>query len=139
MASKRICLWLVFMIITHSVGQDMRSVRMSSMREWKFHCANTTCLPFLNLITSTIMKCQMACLAQIYCRAASFHRSTSNCELFTDMSNEIAHMVTDIGITTMIVIAGTRSPSGQNMYGDGSCNDSLFYRRCSIGNIEYKL
>ncbi|CAF1334786.1 unnamed protein product, partial [Adineta steineri] len=111
MASKRICLWLVFMIITHSVGQDMRSVRMSSMREWKFHCANTTCLPFLNLITSTIMKCQMACLAQIYCRAASFHRSTSNCELFTDMSNEIAHMVTDIGITTMIVIAGTRSPS----------------------------
>ncbi|CAF1315019.1 unnamed protein product [Adineta steineri] len=86
------------------------------MREWKFRCANTTCLPFLNLITSTIMKCQMACLAQVYCRAASFYQSTSNCELFTDMSNEIAHMQPDTDITTMIVIAGTRSPPGSYEY-----------------------
>ncbi|CAF4198510.1 unnamed protein product, partial [Adineta steineri] len=61
MASRRICLWLVFMIITQSVGEDMRSVRMSLMRGWRFQCGNTTCLPFVNLITSTIMKCQMAC------------------------------------------------------------------------------
>ncbi|CAF0764088.1 unnamed protein product [Adineta steineri] len=88
----------------------MRSIRMSSMRGSKFQCGNTTCLPFVNLITTTIMKCQMACLAQIYCRAASFHQSTSNCELFTDISNEIPHIVTDTDITTMIVIAGTRSP-----------------------------
>ncbi|CAF4220798.1 unnamed protein product, partial [Adineta steineri] len=53
----------------------------------------------------------MACLAQIHCRAVSFHQSTSNCELFTDVSNEIAHMANDIDITTMIVIAGTRFPS----------------------------
>ncbi|CAF4402105.1 unnamed protein product, partial [Adineta steineri] len=87
-------------------------VRMSLMRGWRFQCGNTTCLPFVNLITSTIMKCQMACLAQIYSRAASFHQLTSNCELFTDMSNEIANMQTDIGITSMIVITGTRSPPG---------------------------
>ncbi|CAF3920445.1 unnamed protein product, partial [Rotaria sp. Silwood1] len=112
MASRRFCLWFVFMIITQSVGEDMRSVRMSLMRNSKFQCANTTCLPFTSIITSTIMKCQMACLAQIYCRAASFHQSTSNCEFFTDMSNEIANMLTDIDIISMIVIAGTRSPPG---------------------------
>ncbi|CAF0904454.1 unnamed protein product [Adineta steineri] len=112
MVSTRICLWFVFMIITQSVGEDTRSVLMSLMTGSKFQCANTTCLPFANIITSTIMKCQMACLAQIYCRAASFHQSTCNCELFADTSNEIPHMMTDIDITTMIVIAGTRSPPG---------------------------
>ncbi|CAF0873646.1 unnamed protein product [Adineta steineri] len=110
MASRRICLWLVFMIITNSVGEDTRSVLMSLITGSKFQCANTTCLPFANIITSNIMKCQMACLVQTYCRAASFHQSTFNCELFTDMSNEIANMLTDTDITTMIVIDGTRSP-----------------------------
>ncbi|CAF4168495.1 unnamed protein product, partial [Adineta steineri] len=110
MATRITCLWLIFMIITQSVGQDMRSVRMSLMRNWKFQCDNTICLPLASIITSTIIKCEMACLAQIYCRAASFHYSTSNCELFTDMSNEIANMATDTDITSMIVIAGTRSP-----------------------------
>ncbi|CAF0980575.1 unnamed protein product [Adineta steineri] len=98
------------MIITYSVGEDTRSILMSLITDSKFQCANTTCLPFIDIITSTIMKCQMACLAQTYCRAASFHQSTSNCELFTDMSNQIAHMMTDTDITTMIVIAGTRFP-----------------------------
>ncbi|CAF1096536.1 unnamed protein product [Adineta steineri] len=112
MASKRICLLLVFMIITQSVGEDMRSVRMSLMRGQKFQCASTPCLPFANIVTLTIIKCQMACLAQIHCRAASFHQSTSNCDLFTDMSNEISNMTTDTDITTMIVIAGTRYPPG---------------------------
>ncbi|CAF1369452.1 unnamed protein product [Adineta steineri] len=112
MASRRICLWLVFMIIMHSAGEDTRSILMSLITGSKFQCTNTTCLPFVNIITSTIMKCQMACLAQIYCRAASFHQSTSNCELFNAMSNEISNMATDTDITTMIVIAGTRFPPG---------------------------
>ncbi|CAF1324306.1 unnamed protein product [Adineta steineri] len=116
MASRRICLWLAFMIIMHSAGEDTRSILMSLMTGSKFQCANATCLPFVNLITATIIKCQMACLAQIYCRAASFHQSTSNCELFNDMSNEIANMATDTDITTMIVIAGTRSLPGQYEY-----------------------
>ncbi|CAF1474805.1 unnamed protein product [Adineta steineri] len=85
---------------------------MSLITSSKFQCANTTCLPFVNIITSTIMKCQMACLFQIHCGAASFQQSTSNCKLFTDMSNEITNMATDTDVTTMIVIAGTRSPPG---------------------------
>ncbi|CAF0744322.1 unnamed protein product [Adineta steineri] len=100
------------MVVTQSVGEDVRSIRMSLMRGQKFQCATPTCLPFAKMITSTIMKCQMACLAQIYCKAASFHQSISNCELFTDMSNEIANMATDTDISSMIVIAGTRSPPG---------------------------
>ncbi|CAF0904547.1 unnamed protein product [Adineta steineri] len=113
MTSRRICLWFLFLIITQSVGEDMRSVRMSLMRGQKFSCAIPSCLPFANMITSTIMKCQTACLAQVYCRAASFQQSTSNCDLFTDMSNEITNMATDPDITSMIVIAGTRSPPGK--------------------------
>ncbi|CAF4051526.1 unnamed protein product [Adineta steineri] len=112
MASRKICLWFVFMIIIQSVGEDMRSVRMSLMRGSKFQCANTTCLPFINFVTRTILNCQAGCLAVVQCAAASFHRSTSNCELFTDMSNEIANMQADTDIISMIVIAGTRSPPG---------------------------
>ncbi|CAF1098548.1 unnamed protein product [Adineta steineri] len=112
MASRKICLWLVYMIITQSVGEDMQSARMSLMRSLKFQCVGVSCLPFANIITSTIIKCEIACLAQIHCRATSYQQSTSNCELFTDMSNEIANMVTDTGITTMIAIAGTRCPPG---------------------------
>ncbi|CAF1402298.1 unnamed protein product [Adineta steineri] len=113
MASRRICLWFLFLIITQSVGEDMRSVRISLMRGQKFSCATPSCLPFANMITSTIMKCQMACLAQIYCRAASFQQSTSSCDLFTDMSNEVVNMAIDPDITSMIVIAGSRSPPGK--------------------------
>ncbi|CAF1669271.1 unnamed protein product, partial [Adineta ricciae] len=80
------------------------------MRGRKFQCATTTCPPFVSAVISTNIKCQMTCLAQVYCRAASFHESNSSCELFTDMSNEIGNMLTDVNIITTIVIAGTRSP-----------------------------
>ncbi|CAF1369309.1 unnamed protein product [Adineta ricciae] len=83
---------------------------MFAVRGRKFQCATTTCSPFVNTVTPTIIKCEMTCLAQVYCRAASFHQSNSNCELFTDMSNEIGNMLTDLDIITTIVIAGTRSP-----------------------------
>ncbi|CAF1563028.1 unnamed protein product [Adineta ricciae] len=110
MASRKTCLLILSVIITQLVGEDMRSVRMFAVRGRKFQCATTTCSPFVNTVTPTIIKCEMTCLAQVYCRAASFHQSNSNCELFTDMSNEIGNMLTDLDIITTIVIAGTRSP-----------------------------
>ncbi|CAF0780502.1 unnamed protein product [Adineta steineri] len=112
MASRRFCLWFVLMIITQSVGEDMRSVRMSLMRNSKFQCANTTCVPFINFVTRTILNCQAGCLAVIQCATASFHRSTSNCELFTDMLNQNGNMLFDADIISMNVIAETRSPPG---------------------------
>ncbi|CAF3784771.1 unnamed protein product, partial [Adineta steineri] len=83
---------------------------MSLIPDSKFQCANTTCLPFINVITSNVRNCQVACLTQSQCRAATFHRSTSNCELFADMLNQNENMLADDDATSMNVISGTRFP-----------------------------
>ncbi|CAF4199579.1 unnamed protein product, partial [Adineta steineri] len=110
MASRKISPWLLFMIITQVIGEDTQSLIMSLISNAKFECANTTCLPFSNVIKSNIMKCQAACLTQSQCRAATFHRSTSNCELFADMLNQNANMLADVDAISMNVISGTRFP-----------------------------
>ncbi|CAF4138493.1 unnamed protein product [Adineta steineri] len=113
MASRRICLWLLFMIIAQVVGEDTQSMIMSLMVDSKFQCASTTCIPFINVFTSNIMNCQVACLTQSPCRAATFHRSTSNCELFDNMLNQNGNMLGDVDAISMNVISGTRFPSDQ--------------------------
>ncbi|CAF3314049.1 unnamed protein product, partial [Rotaria sp. Silwood2] len=104
MASTRACLWLLFMIIKQIIGENTGSMIMSLIPDSKFQCANTTCLSVINVITSNIKKCQVACLTQSQCRAATFHRSTSNCELFGDMLNQNGNMLTDVDTTSMNVI-----------------------------------
>ncbi|CAF1404615.1 unnamed protein product [Adineta steineri] len=84
---------------------------MSLIPDSKFQCANTTCLAFLNVITSNIKNCQVACLTQSQCRAATFHRSTTNCELFGDILNQNGNMLADVDATSMDVISETRFPS----------------------------
>ncbi|CAF4181085.1 unnamed protein product, partial [Adineta steineri] len=111
MASKRICLWLVFMIITQPVEEDIRFVEMFLMPGCIFQCANTTYLPFINVITPNIKDCQVACLAQSQCTAATFHRSTCDCELFADILNQDENMMADVDATSVKVIRGTRFPS----------------------------
>ncbi|CAF4116996.1 unnamed protein product, partial [Adineta steineri] len=113
MASRRICLWILFMIVAQVVGEDTQSMIMSLMVDSKFQCANTTCLPFINVFTSNIMNCQVACLTQSQCRAATFHRLTSNCELFDNMLNQNGSILADVDAISMNVISGTRFPSDQ--------------------------
>ncbi|CAF3763552.1 unnamed protein product [Adineta steineri] len=98
------------MSITQSIGQDIRSMEMSLMPDFKFQCANTTCLPFLNVITLNIEYCQIACLGQSQCTAATFHRSTSDCELFDNMLNQNGNLLGDVDAISMNVISGTRFP-----------------------------
>ncbi|CAF3992427.1 unnamed protein product, partial [Adineta steineri] len=98
------------MIITQSIGDDIRSMEMSLMPNSKFQCANTTCLPFVNVITSNLINCQVACLTQNQCKAATFYRSTSNCELFADVLNQNGNMLADVDATSMNVITETRFP-----------------------------
>ncbi|CAF1519730.1 unnamed protein product, partial [Adineta steineri] len=112
MASTTVYLWLSFMIITQTVGQDIRSEEMSLISDAKFQCVNTTCLPFISVITTDIRNCQFACLTQSQCTAATFHRSTSNCELFDSMLNQNGNMLADVDATSMNVISGTRFPPG---------------------------
>ncbi|CAF1390303.1 unnamed protein product [Adineta steineri] len=112
MASTRVCLWLLFMIITEVIGEDTQSMIMSLTPDSKFHCASTTCLPFISFITSNIRNCQLASLTQSQCTAATFHRSTSNCELFGDMLNQNGNILADVDATSINVISETRFPSG---------------------------
>ncbi|CAF3693613.1 unnamed protein product [Adineta steineri] len=98
------------MIITQTVGQDIRSEEMSLIPDSKFQCANTTCLPFISVITTDIRNCQFACLGQSQCIAATFHRSTFDCELFDSMLNQNGNMLADADATSINVISGTRFP-----------------------------
>ncbi|CAF1418976.1 unnamed protein product [Adineta steineri] len=99
------------MIITQTVGEDIRSEQMSVMPDSKFQCANTTCLPFISVITTDVRNCQFTCLGQSQCRAATFHRSTSNCELFNNTLNQNGSMLADVDTISIIVIDETRFPS----------------------------
>jgi len=54
----------------------------------------------------------MACLAESLCQAASFNQLNSNCQLFTDISNQNGNMLADINTITMIAMTGTRIPPG---------------------------
>ncbi|CAF1453607.1 unnamed protein product [Adineta steineri] len=112
MASTKVCLWLLFMIIAQVVGEDTQSMMMSLMINSKFQCANTTCVPFNNVITSNIRNCQIACLTRSQCAAATFHQLTSNCELFAYMLNQNGNMLADTDVTSMNVISETRFPTG---------------------------
>ncbi|CAF0979756.1 unnamed protein product [Adineta steineri] len=85
-------------------------MEMSLMIDCKFEYANTTCLPFINVITSNIRNCQVACLTQSQCIAATYHRSTSDCELFDNMLNQNGTMLADVDATSMNAINGTRFP-----------------------------
>ncbi|CAF4057759.1 unnamed protein product [Adineta steineri] len=110
MASTTVYLWLSFMIIIQTVGQDTQSMIMSLIPDAKFQCVNTTCLPFISVITTDIRNCQFACLGQSQCIAATFHRSTFNCELFDNMLNQSGNMLGDVDATSINVISGTRFP-----------------------------
>ncbi|CAF4162766.1 unnamed protein product [Adineta steineri] len=101
------------MIITQTAGEDTQSMIMSLIPDAKFQCANTTCLPFISVITTDIRNCQFACLGQSQCKAATFYQSTSNCELFDNMLNQNGNILADVDATSMNIISGTRFPPGE--------------------------
>ncbi|CAF1071144.1 unnamed protein product [Adineta steineri] len=98
------------MIITQTAGEDTQSMIMSLIPDAEFQCANTTCLPVTNVITSNIRNCQVACLTQSQCIAATFYQSTSNCELFDNMLNQNGNILADVDATSMNIISETRFP-----------------------------
>jgi len=112
MAWIRISLLFLFIFIAQSVAQDTNSFLMSIMPGLQLQCATTTCLPFVAVTVSNIRACQMACLVQVQCQAASFQQSTSTCQLFTDIRNQNDNMLADVETVTMVVIYGTRVPPG---------------------------
>ena len=90
----------------------MHSFKMSIMKDAQFQCSSTTCLPFVTLTVSNIRACQIACLNNVQCQAASFHQSNSNCELFDNVDNQNGNMLTQMNVVSMSVISGTRIQAG---------------------------
>ena len=89
---------------------------MSVMNGWRLQCANTSCLPFVNISVSNIRECQMACLAQVQCQVVSFQRTTFNCDLFAYIPNQTLNLTAHVDTVTMIVDLVTRVPRGQYGY-----------------------
>ncbi|CAF1602134.1 unnamed protein product [Adineta ricciae] len=82
------------------------------MTGWQLSCANTTCLPFATTTVLNIRICQTACLNQAKCKTATFHQSSSTCDLFSNIPSLNGSLVADMSSVTMLVMAGTRIPPG---------------------------
>ncbi|UJR20188.1 hypothetical protein I4U23_023320 [Adineta vaga] len=106
----RIALFLVLLCRAKTTEEDRRSFKISLSNDWRFQCTNTTCPPFMTMNLSNIRLCQTTCLAQIQCQAATFYRSISSCQIFTNILNQQNNMVADAKAVTMFVISGTRIP-----------------------------
>jgi hypothetical protein len=113
MAWKRVIVVFLITLAVKVIAQDKRSFRMSVMKGWQFQCANTTCLPYIVTILPNIRQCQTSCLAQMPCKAVTFHQSISTCKLFVDIPYQNGSMVTNTDTITMIAMPETRIPPGQ--------------------------
>jgi hypothetical protein len=112
MTWKRISALLLLIVIARSVVEDIHLLEMSVITGLQFQCVNTTCLPYLVLAVLNVRDCQMACLSQVQCQAASFRQPTTTCALFTKILYQNIDMVDNVETTTMMVISGTRAPPG---------------------------
>ncbi|CAF4178954.1 unnamed protein product, partial [Adineta steineri] len=110
MVYQRIFSLFLIVFIRQSATEDMRLFRMSKINGWQFQCANTTCLPFVSIVVSNMIKCQTNCLAQIHCRAVTFHKSISTCQLFNDIINQNSNMLANTDTISATVILQTRIP-----------------------------
>ena len=113
MTSKRVSLLYFFVLMKQTIGEDIRSVRMSSFNNLALQCAQTTCLPFANLTTRGVRQCQIACLVQVQCTAVTYYQPASNCQLHDSTINQNGNMSYNVNTVTIIIITGTRFPPGQ--------------------------
>ena len=114
MTLKGVSLFFFFVLVKRTIGEDMRSVRMSLFNGSTFQCAQTTCLPFANLTTANVRRCQIACLMQVPCEAATYYQPASSCQLYNSSINQNGNLSYHMNAMTMMVIAGTRFPPGQS-------------------------
>ena len=112
-SSKRVSLLLFLVLMKQTIGEDIRSVQMCLFNNLTFQCAQTSCLSFANLTTTNIQRCQIACLIQVQCKAATYYQPASNCQLHDSTINQNGNMSYNGDSVTMVVISGTRFPSGQ--------------------------
>ncbi len=112
MTWEKISLLLLFIFTARSNVEDIRAIEMSVMTGYEFQCVNTTCLPLITVTAPNIRECQISCLAQVQCQAASFQETTSSCDVFTNIPDPNSNLVAHAEIVTMIVMSRTRIPPG---------------------------
>ena len=103
---------LMFLWSGGSLADNIRSIETSIMIGWQLQCAYTTCLPFSTVTTLNERACQINCLAEMHCQAASFRQANSQCQLFTSIQDQNDNLLADVDTVTMIVMSGTRVPPG---------------------------
>ncbi|CAF0882850.1 unnamed protein product [Adineta ricciae] len=89
---------------------DIRSIQMLIANDKIFQCAQSTCLPFYNFVTSDIRRCQINCLNQDECVAATFYQSNLQCQLFNTSIKQNTNMSFEMNAVTMITVFRTRYP-----------------------------
>ena len=112
MSWRKLCLLILLVLVEQTTTQNIRSAQMTLINGQQMMCANTTCLPFSTVIVSGVLQCQMNCLIQTECKTASFHRLFFNCTLFAYKPNVNETIFVDMNIVLMVVVDGTRIPSG---------------------------
>ena len=113
MPSSRIYQLILCALVSQTIAHDMHSLKMSIMKGQLFQCANTTCPASASHTVPNERLCQIACLKEVSCQAASFQRSTSICELFAYVPNPNESISTNAEVITMLVMSGTRLPLGK--------------------------
>ena len=111
----------------------MRSIQLSQMNNIKYECISVGCLPSTTVFTSDLRRCQMACLAMIQCRTASFYQSTNQCDLFTDIPDQYGSLLTAIGVVTFTATDSRRSFSRKYKL------DISLFLQLTHGKLEYSL
>ncbi|CAF1420344.1 unnamed protein product, partial [Adineta ricciae] len=110
MSITRSSLLFLLVFFKQTIESDIRSVRMSSVVNFTFQCAKTTCAPFVNLAKSNIRQCEMSCLGQLGCKAITYRSVSLNCQLFDNSINQNGNMSFEMNVVTMSVILGTKFP-----------------------------
>ena len=97
---------LLFIIITQSVSQNIRTLRLSKMIDTKYQCMTAGCSPSILVSVSTLRRCQIACLSDANCRTVTFDKSSNHCELFPDILSQYGNMLPQADAVTMTAIDG---------------------------------
>lgn len=99
-------LLLEFILIVHSISQDIRSLELTEIIDFKYQCNSpcgllSTIVPVLSL-----RDCHIACLANTQCRTANFSQYINQCELFATILGHYGTLLAEVNVITRMVIDG---------------------------------
>lgn len=112
MYRKHVYLLSLLVLMGQPLAQRMRSIEMSLFSGKQFQCGSTNCSSLITTTERNVRRCQMACLSARLCDAASFHQSTSACQLFSHLPNLSGDMLADPDAYSMRVHSDSRLSRG---------------------------